>query len=73
MNVGKNYDEKTIFVGAEVCLLCDDPSSDDLYNKWVAAETHNIAICATGVGEHFADDPSIPCKGPIVIDPDDEH
>jgi len=73
VNVGKNYDEKTIFVGAEVCLLCDDPSSDDLYNKWVAAETHNIAICATGVGEHFADDPSIPCKGPIVIDPDDEH
>ena len=73
VDVGQSYDAKSIFVGAEVCLLCDDPTSDDLYANWVAAETHNIAICATGVGAHFADDPSIPCKGPIVIDPDEEH
>jgi alanine racemase len=70
VKVGLNYDNKTIFVGVDVCLLCDELSVDDLYENWVAAEQHDIAICATGAGIHFADDPLLTCKGPVVIAPD---
>lgn len=62
-----------VYVGAEVCLLCDKQSVDDLYES-VAINTYNIAMCATGSCPQFAeatsfsyDEGNPSCKGPVVV------
>lgn len=72
INVGKVLDKK-VFVGADVCLLCDNLSFEDFY-EWSAVDAYNIAMCATGASTHFADatsfvyDETYPaCSGSVVI------
>jgi len=62
--------ENSVYPGAEVCLLCDRFTLDDLF-KLVAEDTYNIAMCATGADTKFAEesrfvyDDAPTCKGPV--------
>ena len=63
----------SIRVGTEVCLICDDLTVDDLY-QWVAIDSYNIAMCATGACSEFAEATSFDyeqahpvCNGPVVV------
>jgi alanine racemase len=78
VDIGRVYDAATVFVGAEVCLFCDNLTIDDLSRQWVAIDPYNIAMCATGAGAHFAEATSFSykekfpaCAGPVVIVPDE--
>jgi alanine racemase len=70
VDVGFNPDQKKVFPGAEVCLLCDNLTLDDVFNQ-VAVDTYNVAMCATGAGPQFNDesmfdyDDTPYCVGPV--------
>ena len=70
VDVGPNPDQKKVFPGAEVCLLCDDLTLDDVFNQ-VAEDTYNIAMCVTGASPQFEEesmfiyDDTPYCVGPV--------
>ena len=70
VDVGPNPDPKKVFPGAEVCLLCNDMTPDDVF-KHVAEDTYNIAMCATGASPKFEEesmfvyDDAPACEGPV--------
>jgi alanine racemase len=70
VDVGPNPDQKNVFPGAEVCLLCDNLTLDDVFNQ-VAEDTYNIAMCATGASPQFEEesmfiyDDTPYCVGPV--------
>jgi alanine racemase len=70
VDVGLNPDQKKVFPGAEVCLLCDNLTLDDVFNQ-VAEDTYNIAMCATGASPQFEEesmfiyDDTPYCVGPV--------
>ena len=70
VDVGLSPDQKKVFPGAEVCLLCDSLTLDDVFNQ-VAVDTYNIAMCATGASRQFEEelmfiyDDTPYCVGPV--------
>jgi hypothetical protein len=70
VDVGPNPDRKKVFPGADVCLLCDSLTPDDVFNQ-VAVDTYNITMCATGANPQFEEesmfiyDDTPYCVGPV--------